>query len=61
MPPKAQDTIVPETPEFIEGSSHDNNHDINTLALRLQHSASFKNDIENPAWMSDEESELWKF
>ncbi|KAF9789551.1 hypothetical protein BJ322DRAFT_1105409 [Thelephora terrestris] len=61
MPLKAQDTIVPETPEFIEGSSRDNHRDVNTLALRLQHSASFKNEIDNPAWLSDEESELWNF
>ena len=59
MPLKAQDTIVPETPEFIEGSSNDTSHDVNTLALRLQHSASFKK--ENPAWLSDEESDLWNF
>lgn len=59
MPPKAQDTIVPETPEFVEGSSNDTSRDVDTLALHLQHSASFN--IDNPTWLSDEESDLWNF
>jgi hypothetical protein len=59
MPPKPRSAIVPETPEFIEGSSRVNSHDVDTLALHLQQSASFKKDI--PAWVSDEEADLWNF
>jgi hypothetical protein len=59
MPLKAQGTIVPETPEFIEGSSRDNGQDVDTLAVHLQQSASFKNDA--PVWLSDKGADLWNF
>lgn len=49
-------------PEFIQGSSRDNESDLNHLALQLQHSASFEEDP-NSVWVraKDTDADLWNF
>ena len=47
------------SPTFIQGSSRDG--EVNSLARRLEQSASFEENHISKAWVSGEDADLWNF